>query len=145
MPWTSELANTDDRLPSIKQYLKNVSKDALDVTFLIKLIWFPSSIPNYTLDTEAFRLRIPSDNYLYTVLEENLEDWVENERVIGIQIESKIPLRLTLIELESDTAPWSELGELGIKLGKVSARGKKKPDGKNPRNPKTKLYAPPEA
>lgn len=130
MAWTSELANDNDSLPTIKQWMKSVGREALDCTYLIKIVWLPNLYPNISLDTEAFRVRLSPGNFLYSVVQENIEDWIDNDRVIGIQIDSRIPLKLTLLELETDQASWDELGEHGYKLGKVSARSKKNVTGK---------------
>jgi hypothetical protein len=130
MAWTSELANENDSLPTIKQWMKSVSREALDCTFILKIVWLPNLYPNISLDTEAFRVRLSPGNFLFDVVQQNIEDWIDNDRVIGIQIESRIPLKLTLLELEKDCASWDELGEHGYKIGKVSARTKKNVTGK---------------
>lgn len=124
--WTSELHGQSDSLPTVNQWIKTVSKECAEATRIVKLIWTPNMYENYSLDTEAFRLRVSPNHFLFQILEDNLEDWVNADTVLALEIEKlKIP-KVTLITLDDEQCEWDVLGENGFKAGQVTAKQKKR-------------------
>lgn len=122
--WTSELHGQSDALPTVNQWIKTVSRECAEATRIVKLIWCPNMYQNYSLDTEAFRLRVPEKHFLFQVLQDNLEDWINSDVVLALEIEKlKIP-KVTLITLENEQCDWDPLGEYGWKSGQVTAKAK---------------------
>lgn len=140
--WTSELHGQSDALPTVNQWIKTVSKECAEATRLIKLIWTPNMYENYSLDTEAFRLRVPANHFLFQVLKDNLEDWINTDVVLALEIEKlKIP-KVSLITLDNEQCDWDPLGEYGWKCGQVSARAKNVTSKTRTKSAATKPTAP---
>lgn len=129
MPSYTATDNFDaDKLPSVRQWMTTVSKEALEPVRIIKLIWLPNLYDNYSLDTEAFRLRIAPNQQLFQVLEDNLDEWLETGAVLGLQIEGSKRPKITLMTLDGEECEWDPLGEHGFKMSNLTA--KKKPKSK---------------
>lgn len=128
--WKSELHGTDDKLPTVHQWLKTVSSEAKEVTRIVKLIWTPNMFDNYSLDTEAFRVRITPNHPLFDVLEENLEEWIEQGDVLAIQLDCGRKVSITLLTLDNEVGEWSALGDHGWKMQGIEAKPKKKVEAK---------------
>ena len=125
MPIWSQTQETDpDKLPSVNQWIKTVSAEALEPVRLVKLIWTPNLYDNYSLDTEAFRVRVKPGNYLFDILQQNLEEWVEGDIVLAIKIEGRKIPKITLMTLDSEQCDWDAIGEYGWKMSNVRARKK---------------------
>lgn len=129
MPSYTATDNFDaDKLPSVKQWMRTVSKEALEPVRIVKLIWLPNLFDNYSLDTEAFRLRVAPSQQLFQILEDNLDEWLETGAVLGLQIEGSKRPKITLLTLDGEECEWDALGEHGFKMSNLAAR--KKPKGK---------------
>lgn len=122
--WTSELHNQSDALPTVKQWLTTISREGSQVAKIIKLIWTPNLYTNYSLDTESYRFRVTESHYLFSVIEDNLTDWIENDTVLALQIEGFKAPTMTLLTLDTEQGDWTELGTHGWKIGAISARKK---------------------
>lgn len=125
MPIWSQTQETDpDKLPSVAQWIKTVSAEALEPVRLVKLIWIPNLYDNYSLDTEAFRVRVKPGNYLFDILQQHLEEWVEGDIVLAIKIEGRKIPKITLMTLDSEQCDWDSIGDYGWKMSNVRARKK---------------------
>lgn len=120
--WTSQQSSDADRLPTINQWMKTVSKEALEPVRVIKTIWCPNLYTNYSLDTESFRLRVSPENPLFSVLEDNLDEWVEQGTVIAIQIEGVKKPKIHLMTLDNESGEWDALGDFGWKLSNLERK-----------------------
>jgi len=129
MPSFTVTDNLDaDKLPSLKQWIRSVHKEALEPIRIVKVVWLPNLYKSYTLDTEVFRLRIGEGQQLYQILEDHLDSWLDEEVVLALQIEgSKIP-KVTLMTLDNEQCEWDALGDHGFKMRNLTA--KKKPRNK---------------
>lgn len=117
--YESELNSNADKLPSVFQWLKTVSKEATVPVRIVKVLWFPNLYNNYSLDTEAYRLRVSEGDSLYQVLEANLENWLESGCVIGLEVTGQKVRKIKLSILETDECDWDQLGEHGWKCSAV--------------------------
>lgn len=54
------LSYEEDKLPTLKQYLKAKGKGKIPSGFLCTLIWVPNKFPSFSLECDKFRLSIPS-------------------------------------------------------------------------------------
>lgn len=122
--WTSELNNTSDSLPTVTQWLQTVSTECCEATRLVKIIWIPNLYNNYSLDTEAYRVRIAPSHSLYQTLEDHLEQWIEQGVVLGVSVEKGKSPKVTLVTLDNEECDWDALGDRGWKFGPVRAKRK---------------------
>lgn len=141
--WKSELHGNDDKLPTLSQWIKTVSSEAILATRLVKLIWTPNLYDNYSLDTEVYRFRISPNHALFNVLEEELENWLENMTVLALQLEGTKKPSITLLTLDNEVGEWSALGDHGWKIGQVEAKPKKTSSAKT-RTKSATLPTPPQ-
>lgn len=117
MPSFESQANAEaDKLPTLSQWAKVVSKDALLPTRLVKIIWTPNQYNSYSLDTEAYRLRVAESHGLYQVLKDYLEDWIHEGAVLSLSITPGKTLKVTLSTLDNEECSWEPLGEMGYKM-----------------------------
>lgn len=123
--WKSELHGSDDKLPTVSQWMKTVSSEAKISIRLVKQLWIPNLFDNYSLDTESYRFRVPPSHGLFRVLEDNLEDWIENDAVLALHLSDSKKPEMTLLTLDNEMSVWSEMGAYGWKLGQVEAKPKK--------------------
>lgn len=123
MPQFESQLNADaDKLPTVKQWAASISKDGMEAVRLVKVIWMPNLYDSYSLDTECFRLRVPSTHSLFQVLEDNLEDWLEEGVVLGLQVIGKKLTKVTLMTVDSEECQWDPLGEHGWKMSQLTAK-----------------------
>lgn len=119
--WTSELNNTSDALPTVTQWAKTVSAECAEATRIVKLIWCPNLYNSFSLDTEAYRVRIGENHPLYQVLQDNVEAWVEQGAVVAMQVIKGRKTSINLLTLGGEECDWDELGSHGYKAGPVRA------------------------
>lgn len=143
--WKSEIHGNDDKLPTVSQWMKTTSKEAWEVTRLVKLIWTPNVFDNYSLDTESFRIRIGPNHSFFEVLEENLELWIEDRSVLAVSFTSDKKPQMTFELLEKEQADWSPLGDHGWKLGQVEAKQIKRAKTKTRSNSSNLVAGPQQA
>lgn len=117
--------SVSDNLPSFKQFCTSVSKDVEGTFYVVKFVWKPSLYPNFTLDTEKFRLRVPETSGLYSVLELSLPDLVESDSLLAISPTSLASRTFVLTTLDNERAIWEPLGTKGWKLAVQEKRSKK--------------------
>lgn len=122
--WSQTQESDADKLPSVNQWIKTVSSEALEPVRLVKMIWTPNLYDNYSLDTEAFRVRIKPKDLLFEILEANLNDWMESDVVLAIKIEGRKIPRITLMTLDSEKCDWDSLGDYGWKMSNLKSRVK---------------------
>lgn len=125
--WTSELHGTSDSLPTVSQWMKTVSTECCEATRIVKLIWCPNMYESYSLDTEAYRIRIGKGHPLFEVLEDNLDEWIQAGTVIASQVVKGRKATVILLTLDNETCEWDALGEHGWKSGQVIAKVKNVP------------------
>lgn len=121
-----QLNSEADKLPTVKQWMNSVSAEATIPTRIIKVIWTPNLYPSYSLDTEAYRVRVADTHFLYQVLEQNLETWIESGTVLGLNITGKKVIKVTLLTLDKEEGEWDALGEHGWKFSNLKTKKKSK-------------------
>lgn len=119
--WKSEIHGSDDKLPTVAQWMKSTSKDHWGAPKIVKMIWIPNLFDNYSLDTEYFRVRIGPNHGFFSVLEETLDTWVEDRSVLTVCLSDDKKPALIFDILVNERADWSPLGDYGWKLGQVEA------------------------
>ena len=105
-----------ESLPSLRQYLKSVGAGKLPPRFIVTTIWKPNQFPNWTFETEKFRVRIKSHTHLGKLLHSSFGEWEESEPVIAIKIVSKDEATFEIVDIPGERAKWSGLGETGWRI-----------------------------
>ena len=118
-------------LPSFAQFLKTIPLEDKEFRKFIRVVWFPNKFPNFTVDTESFRLRIPVSESNQLELTDEFESSIESDKVLCVVFNPSQKGEWAIEELEGELGDWEELGSNGFKC---SVR--EKPKGKSKRVPK---------
>ena len=123
-----------DKVPTFAQYCKAHGETAQDHTSLVTLIWKPNAFPNYTFQTEKFKLRVRVTEDNGEALADLVQTTVEEGKCIAVTILDPKNLTFEIDEFESEAVEWSQLGSTGFKATiqeKPSKRARKASTPKN--------------
>lgn len=109
-------ANDSKKLPTLKQFLVKKGKAKLPKYFPIQIIWEPNQFPNWTLQTEYFKVRVSEDNPFYVPLRDVIKQGCNNDWLLAIEVSEDRDGKYSIIHIENETADWEGLGENGWKL-----------------------------
>ena len=113
------------KLPTYRAWCKENEENKTAEIYMINLIFLPSKIPNLTLMTEAFSIRIHEDNPMFEdVMHEITGNVIDNNVCIGIKVEDKTESVYSFCTLDSTQAIWKALGNLGWKVDKTNPKNK---------------------
>lgn len=112
-----EEPNTSEKLPTLKQYLKQVGKRKIKAQFFVTLIWKPGQWDNFTLQTEDFRYRVGKTSGLYGLLLQHLDELVDNEQAIAITI-SEDRKTIGIVPMK-ERGNWVPIGENGLRFEQI--------------------------
>lgn len=70
------------KLPTLKQYLTKRKGKNIPKQFHVVLIWVPNKFPNFSIETEKFRLNVPDDS----VFGKHLQQFVTDESMFECPI-----------------------------------------------------------
>lgn len=101
-----------EKLPTLLQFLKTQGKKKLAGCYPVAKVWKPGKFPNYSLETEKFRVSISENNPAFKVFGEFLDNAVESGGAIGVVVDDDRKGGFTLRSLDGD---WQidQLGERG--------------------------------
>ena len=114
-----------DKVPTFAQYCKAHGETAQNHTSLVTLIWKPNAFPNYTFQTEKFKLRIRVDEDNREALADLVQDTIEEGKCIAVTILDPKAYTFSIDEHSSESVVWTQLGDSGFK-----ATIQEKPRGK---------------
>lgn len=70
---------TEERLPTLRQYVKSKEGKNIPKKFLVTLIWIPNKFPSYSIETEHFRASIGSKTAIGKLLKDNWVDLLDSD------------------------------------------------------------------
>lgn len=105
----------EKKLPTLRQYLKELPKDAELPSSPCRIVWFPGEWKNYTIQTELFRVSIKESHHLYNSLQDELDEFTKGSRNFAVVVtdRAKVSFRLTVNE---ERGEWFFISDLGIKF-----------------------------
>ena len=112
---TGNAKNDQIKLPSLLQWLKTIPSDSPTVHKVVKLVWFPNQFPNFTVDTESFRLRISLEQFDEAELTDLFETAIQDKAVLRVIVDPSQKGEWTIEELEGEIGEWEQLGESGYR------------------------------
>jgi hypothetical protein len=107
----------EEKLPTIRQYLKELPKDVTDIKSTVRLIWLPGQWDNYTLQCDDFRVVVNRQHKLYGQLRSNVDDFTKGAKTLDVLVtdRAKVSYRLTVNNEES--GEWFFIGgDSGLKF-----------------------------
>lgn len=114
-----------DKVPTFAQYCKAHGETAQDHTSLVTLIWKPNAFPNYTFQTEKFKLRIRVTEDNREALADLVQNTIQEGRCIAVTILDPKAYTFSIDEHSSESVVWTQLGDSGFR-----ATIQEKPSGK---------------
>ena len=103
------------KLPSFLQWLKTLPSDSPVIHKVVKLVWFPNQFPNFTVDTESFRLRLSTQMFDQLEVSDLFEDAIQRKAVLSVVVDPAKKGEWEIEELEGETGNWEKLGESGYR------------------------------
>jgi hypothetical protein len=111
--------------PTVFQFCRSLKESKFPHVSKLEVVWLPNQWPNYTLDTEDFRLRISEDSPLFTGFRDLFEQFLKEG----------VPLQITVFgsdgDFEIDRIPdkqctWEKISTTGYKQTKLQKLWKPK-------------------
>ena len=104
-----------DKVPTLAQYCKAHGEKAQNHTSVVTLIWKPNAFPNYTFQTEKFKLRIRVNEDNREALADLVQQTIEENMCLAITILNPKSLEYEIDEFPSESVQWSRLGDAGYR------------------------------
>ena len=113
--FTGKFDYETDKVPTFAQYCKAHGEKARNHTSVVTLIWKPNAYPNYTFQTEKFRLRIRTTEGNREQLANLLQTAIEESICLAVTILDPKAYTFTIDSHESETVNWTQLGDSGYR------------------------------
>lgn len=117
-----------DKVPTFVQYCKAHGEKAQNHTSVVTLIWKPNTFPNYTFQTEKFRLRIRVTEDNRETLADLVQNTIEGGKCIAVTILDPKAYTFSIDEHSSESVVWTQLGDSGFRAAiqeKPSSKARK--------------------
>jgi hypothetical protein len=107
----------EDKLPTIRQYLKELPKDAENIKSTVRLIWTPGKWDNYTLECDHFRVIVNPKHKLYGQLRDNLDAFTKGSETLDVVVTDRKSVSYRLHINPEERGDWFFVGgESGLKF-----------------------------
>lgn len=108
--------STKAKLPTLRQYLKELPKDVKDIVSPVHIIWLPGQWNNITLQTYDFRVIIPEEHEFYSELRDNLDEITKDNQTLIVSVVDRKSVSFRLDISHSIPGEWFFIGsDTGIK------------------------------
>lgn len=104
-----------EKKPTLRQFLKLVGQKKLPKIFPVFVIWTPGAFNSFTIETEKFRILVPSGNAVYNQLQAEIEELTLSDSTIAIEILDRKKNSWTFAECK-EPGSWTELGSSGYRF-----------------------------
>ena len=104
------------KLPTFAQWLKVASDADVSARRYVTKIWLPNTFPNFTLETEVFRLRVNETSSIGATLTQLMEELADKESAVFVEIIDKKKGLYRVGTTDDEKASWEEMGQSGYKL-----------------------------
>lgn len=132
------------KLPTFAQWLKTASDADISPRRFVEKIWLPNTFPNFTLETEVFRLRVVETSAIGATLSQLMEELADEESAVYVEIINKAKGLYRIGVADDEKASWETLGESGFKLTIQDKPNKKRApkNSSSKTNVQTSLFRP---
>lgn len=116
--WLNEdYSAREEKLPTLRQYLKELPKDDTDIKSTVRLIWLPGQWDNYTLECENFRVVVNPKHSLYHQLLRNVDDFTKGARTLDVHVTDRAKVSYRLSVNQEVEGEWFFIGgSAGLKF-----------------------------
>lgn len=122
----SSIGDERPKLPTLRQWLKTQPKELPRTLFSIKFVWLPNIYPNFTFETDEFKVRVGDKSPIYDDLLVLVDQWCKDDDPIAIDLSNEeVLFEFTL--LEDYEVKWKTVGENGWERYHFAKRDSAKP------------------
>lgn len=123
--WLNEdYSAKEGKLPTIRQYLKELPKDATDIKSTVRLVWLPGQWDNYTLQCDHFRIIVNRNHKLYGQLRDNLDAFTKGTETLDVVVTDRTKVSYRLNRNQEEHGEWFFVGgDAGLKFTSENADG----------------------
>lgn len=119
-----DYSSKEEKLPTIRQYLKELPKDVEDIKSTVRLIWLPGQWDNYTLQCDDFRIIIGRNHKLYGELRDNIDDFTRGFETLDVIVIDRAKVSYRLNRNQQERGEWFFIGsDTGLKFTRENANG----------------------
>jgi len=112
-----EYSGKEEKLPTIRQYLKELPKDVKDIKSTVRLIWLPGQWDNYTLQCDDFRVVISRKHKLYGALRTNIDAFTKGTNTLDVLVIDRAQVSYRLAVNPQESGEWFFVGgDAGLKF-----------------------------
>lgn len=115
-------ANYNDSVPTLLAWSKEVADWSTAIRHRVEVVWLPNLYNNYTLQTSAYKFRVPKGHPYFEAIEGEVQSWQDTGAVLFLEVQKNPSLTVSLFTVDEEHCDWSQLGEAGFKCGAVSRR-----------------------
>lgn len=123
--WLNEdYSAKEEKLPTLRQYLKELPKDVTHIKSTVRLVWLPGKWDNYTLQCDHFRVVVGRNHKLYDQLTDNVHDFTKGTSTLDVIVtdRAKVSYRLNINQEES--GEWFFIcGDSGLTFASENVNG----------------------
>lgn len=106
-----------EKAPTLRQYLKELPKDAKDIKSTVRLIWLPGRWENYTLQTDDFRVIVSRGHKLFNSLRDNLDAFTKGTETLDVIVTDRAKISFRLSVNDEERGEWFFVGgDAGLKF-----------------------------
>jgi hypothetical protein len=106
--WSSE----EEKLPTLRQYLKKTEGKDIPKRFLVTLIWIPNKFPQYTIECDKFRVPVPSKCPLGKSLSNHLDSIVDSDMALSVSLlETEGKTGNIVFTKSKEKGRWNSIGD----------------------------------
>lgn len=116
------------KLPTLNQWLRTLGKSKMAKCYILTTVWLPNQYPNFTFETEKFRVRVSEDNPMYKNLRKAVLEWYQGDVAVAISVSEERDGAFKFVALE-ENVEWSEVGSSGYRIKVLAKRDRTKSVG----------------
>lgn len=123
--WLNEdYSAKEEKLPTIRQYLKELPKDAENIKSTVRVIWLPGQWDNYTLQCDDFRIVVSPKHKLYSQLRANVDDFTKGTQTLDVIVTDRTQVSYRLDINQAESGEWFFIGgDAGLKFTRETTNG----------------------
>jgi hypothetical protein len=123
--WLNQEYNArEEKLPTIRQYLKELPNDAKDIKSTVRLVWLPGQWNNFTLETDHFRVIVNPKHKLYGQLRDNFDAFSKGTETLDVVVIDRKSVSYRLNINSEERGEWFFIGgSSGLKFTSEKANG----------------------
>lgn len=102
-----------EKLPTLRQWLKERGKRKIAQVYPVMLIWLPTKYPNIVFETDSFRAILYSGNPAYKPVCDAIDGLVSAGTGLGISVDRDNPGVFAIVSLDNESPSIESISDVG--------------------------------